>query len=50
LRQRGSGPYAAMIGDRFRMRTRRLGMNGSAALRTDLFKAPVASGGQLQLL
>ena len=51
LRQRGQGPYAALIGDRFRVMSRRLGLNASrVTLRTDLFRAPVASGQQMQLL
>jgi DNA repair photolyase len=51
LRQRGQGPYAALIGDRFRVMSRRLGLNATrVTLRTDLFRPPVASGQQMQLL
>jgi DNA repair photolyase len=51
MRQRGSGPYAEQIAARFRLAMKRLGMNERGLkLRTDLFKPPVPSGGQLQLL
>ena len=51
LRQRGSGPYADQISARFRLAMRRLGLDRrSLRLRTDLFQAPVASGGQMRLL
>jgi DNA repair photolyase len=52
LRQRGSGPYADLIADRFRLACRRLGLNASrrAVLRTDLFVRPVLPGTQHQLL
>ena len=51
LRQKGSGPYAEQIGLRFRLATKRLGLNERhLALRTDLFRHPVASGTQLPLL
>ncbi len=52
-RQRGSGPYADQIAARFRLATRRLGMDERhprLRLRTDLFRRPVAVGGQLPLL
>jgi DNA repair photolyase len=51
-RQRGSGPYADQIATRFRLATRRLGMNirGPYRLRTDLFRRPVHKGGQMGLL
>jgi len=50
-RQRGSGPYADQIAARFRLATRRLGLNArSVNLRTDLFRPPVKVGGQLSLL
>jgi DNA repair photolyase len=50
LRQRGQGPYAALIGDRFRIMARRLGLNATpVALRSDLFRPPVASGEQMRL-
>ncbi len=49
-RQRGTGPYAAQIGARFRLATRRLGLNArKLPFRTDLFRAPVPKGGQMQL-
>jgi DNA repair photolyase len=51
LRQRGQGPYAALIADRFRGMSRRLGLNATrVTLRTDLFRAPVTKGKQMQLL
>jgi len=50
-RQRGSGPYAEQIAARFRLASKRLGLNRrSGGLRTDLFHRPVAAGGQLNLL
>jgi len=50
VRQRGRGPYAEQIGTRFRLAAKRLGLNAwTAKLRTDLFQAPVAKGGQLKL-
>jgi len=50
-RQRGSGPYAEQIAVRFRLASKRLGLNQrSGGLRTDLFRRPVAPGGQLNLL
>ncbi len=51
LRQRGSGPYAAQIGQRFRLALARLKLNTEREkLRTDLFRHPVLPGGQLPLL
>ncbi|MEW5964786.1 MAG: PA0069 family radical SAM protein [Pseudomonadota bacterium] len=51
LRQRGSGPYAEQIAQRFRLAARRLGFgNEREALRTDHFTPPVPKGGQLRLL
>ena len=51
LRQKGSGPYAEQIALRFRLALKRLGMNTRRqSLRTDLFKPPVAKGGQMSLL
>jgi DNA repair photolyase len=51
VRQRGSGPYAEQIALRFRLASRRLGLNERRlALRADLFRRPVPKGGQLQLL
>jgi len=51
-RQRGDGPYARLIADRFRRTTERLGLNrASVALRTDLFHPPKAEreDGQMSL-
>jgi DNA repair photolyase len=51
LRQRGTGPYAEHIGMRFRLAAKRLGLNERhLRLRTDLFRRPVAKGGQFSLL
>ena len=50
VRQRGRGPYAWMIGRRFEMAAKRLGLNiERRKLRTDLFTPPVPVGGQLKL-
>jgi DNA repair photolyase len=50
-RQRGKGPYAWMIGRRFEMAAKRLGLNAERRrLRTDLFTPPVPPGGQMQLI
>ncbi|MCB1519530.1 MAG: PA0069 family radical SAM protein [Hyphomicrobiaceae bacterium] len=50
LRQRGSGPYASQIAQRFRLARRRLGLEEERiSLRTDLFRRPVVHGGQHQL-
>jgi DNA repair photolyase len=50
-RQRGTGPYAQMLAQRFRMAVKRLGLNQpSMNLRTDLFKPPPKPGDQLMLL
>ena len=50
LRQRGSGPYADQIAQRFRLRLKRLGFNAERqGLRCDLFQAPVLAGQQMQL-
>jgi DNA repair photolyase len=50
-RMRGSGPYAWLIGRRFELATRRLGLNAEKRpLRTDLFTPPVPPGGQLRLI
>lgn len=47
----GNGPYADLIAKRFRLAVSRLGMKRRhSVLRTDLFTAPVAVGGQMQLL
>ncbi len=52
LRQRGSGPYAEQIGQRFHLAIRRLGIDnrGTYRLRTDLFKRPTRRDGQMSLL
>ncbi|HEX2256548.1 MAG TPA: radical SAM protein, partial [Afifellaceae bacterium] len=50
-RMRGSGPYAWLIGRRFELATRRLGLNTERRpLRTDLFTPPVPPGGQMRLI
>ncbi|MEP7209942.1 MAG: PA0069 family radical SAM protein [Alphaproteobacteria bacterium] len=52
VRQRGDGPYARLIADRFRRTTERLGLNTErVALRTDLFHPPKAErqDGQMSL-
>jgi DNA repair photolyase len=51
VRQRGKGPYAWLIGRRFEMAAKRLGLNVERRpLRTDLFTPPVPLGGQMKLL
>jgi DNA repair photolyase len=51
LRQKGTGPYAELIAQRFRLASRRLGLNRRREnLRTDLFVPPVLPGQQLRLL
>jgi DNA repair photolyase len=51
VRQRGRGPYAEQISARFRLTTKRLGLNErTSKLRTDLFRRPTPQGGQLPLL
>ena len=47
-RQRGSGPFAALLATRFRNARRRHGLDRNAALRTDLF-VPPTRGPQLTL-
>jgi DNA repair photolyase len=50
-RMHGSGPYAWLIGRRFELATKRLGLNTERRqLRTDLFTPPVPPGGQLRLI
>jgi len=50
-RQRGSGPFAAQIAQRFTLTVRRLKLNQPGSqLRCDLFTPPVTPGGQYQLL
>ena len=48
LRQRGSGPYANQIAQRFRLASARCGLSGREryALRTDLFTPPRANSAQ----
>jgi DNA repair photolyase len=48
-RQRGFGPFAALLGARFAKAQRRFGLNRDVALRTDLFVAPQPTRGQLGL-
>jgi DNA repair photolyase len=49
-RQKGKGPYAELIAGRFRLALRQLNLNERKyRLRTDLFRRPVAKGGQLAL-
>lgn len=50
LRQRGRGPYAEQIAQRFRLACRRLGLNEDRkSLRRDLFTRPVLAGQQMPL-
>jgi DNA repair photolyase len=50
-RMSGDGPYAWMIGRRFELAAKRLGLNeNSVELRTDLFTPPSLPGHQLSLL
>jgi DNA repair photolyase len=46
-RQRGTGPFAALLEARFKNARRRFGLEGSTSLRTDLFRRP--SDAQLEL-
>ena len=51
LRQKGSGPYAAQVAMRFRLALKRLGLNECRErLRTELFRSPAATSGQLSLI
>ncbi len=51
VRQKGTGPYAALIGQRFQLALKRLGLNQRRErLRTDLFTPPVLPGQQMRLL
>ncbi|MDX2259525.1 MAG: PA0069 family radical SAM protein [Hyphomicrobiaceae bacterium] len=51
LRQRGSGPFAEQIAQRFRLATRRLGLGERRLrLRTDLFQPPQPERGQMRLI
>jgi DNA repair photolyase len=50
-RQTGTGPLAQLIGQRFRLARRRLGLDQeSIDLRADLFTRPILKGGQYGLL
>lgn len=47
-RGRGEGPYAKLIGQRFKKTLKRLGFSGNRiTLRTDLFRVPPKSGDQM---
>jgi DNA repair photolyase len=49
-RQRGTGPYAEQIAARFKLATRRLGLNQRRwPSRLDLFRPPVLKGAQMSL-
>ena len=48
-RQRGAGPFAALLAARFAKAVRRFGLDREAALRNDLFVAPRPSRPQLDL-
>ena len=49
-RQKGSGPFADQIAQRFKLAARRLGLNERRDnLRTDMFTRPVLQGGQYQM-
>lgn len=49
-RMRGEGPYAEMIGQRFRLAVKRLGLaTGLPPLRSDLFQVPRKPSAQLEL-
>ena len=49
-RQKGAGPFAELISQRFQLALRRLKLNERrATLRTDLFTRPVLQGGQYQM-
>lgn len=51
VRQKGRGPYAEQIAARFRLASKRLGLNERRqSFRLDLFTRPVAKGGQMELL
>jgi hypothetical protein len=48
---KGTGPYAEMIGKRFQMAVKRLGLNRERMpLATNLFRRPSKPGDQLRLL
>ena len=49
-RMRGTGPYADMIAQRFRLAAKKLGLNqDSRPLLLSKFKRPLAAGSQLAL-
>ncbi len=48
-RMRGTGQYAEMINQRFRLMARKLGFPGLPELRTDLFERPNLPGDQMDL-
>jgi DNA repair photolyase len=50
-RMRGTGPFAQLLSNRFRIACRRLGLNASTRgqLSTALFRAPTPAGSQLGL-
>jgi len=48
-RQRGTGPYAKMLAQRFHMALTRLELRDSTPLRSDLFRRPPRTGDQLAL-
>ncbi|MGK7755314.1 MULTISPECIES: PA0069 family radical SAM protein [unclassified Roseovarius] len=49
-RMRGSGPYAEMVAQRFKVAARRLGLDGKQPpLRCDLFEPPARTGDQMEL-
>jgi len=50
-RMRGTGPYALLLKNRFRIACRRLNLNSSArdTLSTELFRPPAPAGSQLRL-
>jgi DNA repair photolyase len=48
-RQRGSGPFAALLAARFRAARKRFGLDGETVLRTDLFKPRRPEEPQLKL-
>ena len=51
VRQRGTGPYASQIAQRFHLAAKRLGFDQTRKpLRTDLFRPPIIPGTQLGLL
>ncbi|MCA0919884.1 PA0069 family radical SAM protein [Pseudooceanicola nanhaiensis] len=49
-RMRGTGPYAEMIGKRFKLAVKRLGLDtAQPELRSDLFRVPPRAGDQMDL-